>query len=49
MYDFFVMPMEIFVCCVGDMATLGGPVVVVTPVRSVPFFFSFFLFFWGGD
>jgi hypothetical protein len=30
------MPMEIFVSCVGDLATVGGSVVVVTPVRSPP-------------
>ena len=30
------MPMEIFVSCVGDLATAGGLVVVVTLVRSPP-------------
>jgi len=29
-----VMPMEIFVSCVGDLATVGRLVVIVTPVRS---------------
>ena len=38
---FPVMPMEIFVSCVGDLATLGGPVLVVTPVCSPPGSFSF--------
>ena len=33
-----VMPMRIFVSCVGDLAN-GGSVVVVTPVRSPPAFF----------
>ena len=37
------MPMEIFVSCVGDLATAGGLVVVVTPVRS-PLGSSFFFF-----
>ena len=36
------MPMEIFVSCVGDLATAGGLVVVVTPVCSP--LGSFFLF-----
>ena len=37
-----VMPMEIFVSCVGDLSTVGGPVVVVT--RSVlPLATSIFL------
>jgi len=31
-----VMPMEISVSCVGDLATVGGSVVVMTPVRSLP-------------
>jgi hypothetical protein len=35
-----VMPMEIFVSCVGDLATVGGSVVVLTPVRSPPGSFS---------
>jgi len=35
------MPLEIFVSSVGDLATLGGPVVVVTPVCSPPGSFSF--------
>jgi len=30
------MPMEIFVSFVGDLATVGGSVVVVTPVFSPP-------------
>lgn len=38
------MSMEIFVSCVGDVATVGGSVVVVTPVRpppgSIPLFWS---------
>ena len=37
------MPMEIFVSCVGDLATAGGLVVVVTPVHSPPGSSSFFL------
>ena len=37
------MPMEIFVNCVGDLATLGGLVLVVTPVCSPPGSFSFFV------
>ena len=37
------MPMEIFGSCVGDLATAGGLVVVVTPVRSPPGCSSFFL------
>ena len=36
------MPMEIFVSCVGDLATAGGLVVVVIPDRSPPSS-SFFL------
>ena len=38
------MPMEIFVSCWGDLATIGGlvVVVVVTPVLSPPASFSFF-------
>jgi len=36
------MPMEMFVICVGDLATVGGSVVVVTPVRSLPGY-SFYL------
>ena len=40
-----VMPMRIFVSCVGDLANVGGSVVVVTPVRSPPGFFSARL--WG--
>jgi hypothetical protein len=31
-----VMPMEISVTCVGDLATLGVSLVVVTPVCSPP-------------
>ena len=38
------MPMEIFVSCVGDLATVGGSVVVVTPVRSPPGSLDFVLF-----
>jgi len=38
-----VMPMEIFVSCVGDLATLEGPVLVVSPVCSPPGSFSFFV------
>jgi len=37
------MPMEIFVSCVGDLTTVGGSVVVVTPVHSPPGSFTFFL------
>ena len=37
------MPMEIFVSCVGDLATAGRLVVVVTLVRSPPDSSSFFL------
>jgi len=37
------MPMEIFVICVGDLATVGGSVVVVTPVRSPPGYIPFCL------
>ena len=37
------MPMEIFVSCVGDLATVRGSVVVVTLVRSLPGSFSFFV------
>jgi len=34
--------MKLFVICVGVLATVGGLVVVVTPVRPVPdSFFSF--------
>ena len=44
--NILVMPMEIFVSCVGDLATLGGPVVSVTPVRSPPGSF-FSVRFWG--
>jgi hypothetical protein len=44
-----VMPMEIFVSFVGDLATLGVLLVAVTPVSSPPG--SFFLFLsarpWG--
>jgi len=29
-----VMPMEILVSCVGDLATVGRLVVIVTPVHS---------------
>ena len=36
-----VMAMEIFVSCVGDLATVGGSVVVVTPVCPPPGSFSF--------
>ena len=35
------MPTEIFASCVGDLATLGGPVFVVTPVCSPLGSFSF--------
>jgi len=38
------MPMEIFVSCVGDLATVGGSVVVVTWSVLPPGY----LFFWGG-
>jgi hypothetical protein len=29
------MPMKLFVICVGDLATVGGSVLVVTPVESL--------------
>jgi hypothetical protein len=38
-----VMPMEIFVNCVGDLATLGVSLVAVTPVSSPPGCFFFCL------
>jgi hypothetical protein len=40
--------MELFLSCAGDLATVGGPVVVVTPVRSPPDPFSFCLRGLGG-
>jgi hypothetical protein len=40
-----VMPMEIFVSCVGDLATLGVSLVAMTPVRSPPGSFSLSFFF----
>jgi len=38
-----VMPIELFVSCVGDLAAIGGLVVVVTLVRSPPGPFAFCL------
>jgi len=38
-----VVPMEIFISCVGDLATVGGSLVVVTSVRSPPGSFFFFV------
>jgi hypothetical protein len=38
-----VMPMEIFVSCVGDLATLGVSLVAVTPVSSPSGSFSLFV------
>lgn len=35
-YLLVVMSMETFVSCVGELATLGGQVLVVTAVRSPP-------------
>ena len=34
------MPMKLFVSCAGDLATVGGPVVVVTLLRSLIFLFA---------
>lgn len=31
------MPTELCVSCAGDLATVGGPVAVVTPVPSILF------------
>jgi len=36
-----VMPMKLFVRCVGDLATVGGSVLVVTSFRPLPV--SFFV------
>jgi len=40
---YIVMPMEIFVSCVGDLGTVGGSVLVMTLVHSPPASFSFFV------
>jgi hypothetical protein len=37
------MPKKLFVICVGDLATIGGLVLVVTPVWPLPDSFSFCL------
>jgi len=37
------MPMKLFVICVGDLATVGGSVLVVTPVQLLYDSFSFCL------
>jgi len=41
------MPMEMFLSCVGDLATLGGPVGcdlgLATPLVRFLFFFLFFV------
>ena len=39
------MPMKLFVICVGDLATVGGSVLVVTPVESLSDSYSLCL--WG--
>ena len=41
-----VMPTELSVSCAGDLVTVGGSVVAVTPVRSCPGPFSFCLRSW---
>jgi hypothetical protein len=37
------MPIKLFVSCVGDLATLGGSVEVMTLLHSPPGSFSFFV------
>jgi hypothetical protein len=50
------MCMKLFVSCVGDLATVGGSVLVLTSFQLLPDSFSFFLFvlrtskfFYSGD
>ena len=38
---YIYMPMELFVSCAADLATIGGPLVVVTPALLPPGPFSF--------
>jgi hypothetical protein len=44
-YIYIVVPMGLFVSCAGDLTTVGGTLVVVTPVRSPPWSLLF-LFTW---
>jgi hypothetical protein len=41
------MPMDLFVSCVGELATVGGSVLVLTSFQPLPYLFSFCLRRWG--